>query len=75
MISRPSLPADTVPVPCPRCGQAQNGLPGEFSLQAPAFGPVTCVVCGHAFSRQEYLDGRERRLGEWPPLRSGTDAS
>lgn len=63
-------PDDLVPVPCPDCGQAQNSLPGDFSLESRHFGPVTCVVCGHAFSREEYLMGRERRLAAWPPLRT-----
>ena len=64
-------PDDLVPVPCPACSQAQNSLPGNFSLDATSFGPVICVVCGHEFSREEYLQGRAQRLAEWPPLREG----
>jgi hypothetical protein len=64
-------PDDLVPVPCPACGQAQNSLPGDFSLDAASFGPVICVVCGHEFSREEYVQGRRQRLAEWPPLRDG----
>ena len=52
----------TFPVPCPNCGEAQNVTPGDFDLQAEPFGPVTCMACGHEFSRHEYMAGREARL-------------
>ncbi len=45
------------PVPCPQCDEAQNVLPGGFDPNAAPFGPVTCMVCGHAFSADEYRRG------------------
>ncbi len=51
------------PVPCPRCGEAQNTMPGGFDPAAEPFGPVRCMVCAHLFSRDEYLRGLERALG------------
>ena len=52
------------PVPCPDCGEAQNVTPGGFTLEAEPFGPVTCMVCGHEFTRDEYRDGQKARLTE-----------
>jgi len=51
-----------VPVPCPRCGEAQNVTPGDFDPGADPFGPVTCMACGHDFGRDEYLAGLRARL-------------
>tara|TARA_Y100000813_G_scaffold41853_1_gene28668 strand:- start:188 stop:406 length:219 start_codon:yes stop_codon:yes gene_type:complete len=48
------------PVSCPRCGETQNVLPGGFDPDRAPFGPVTCMVCGHEFSREEYLEGLDR---------------
>ncbi len=48
---------DLYPVACPRCGEAQNSLPGAFDPDRNPFGPVSCMVCGHEFSREEYLAG------------------
>ncbi len=45
------------PVPCPRCDEAQNVLPGGFDPDQAPFGPVTCMVCGHTFSSEEYRQG------------------
>ena len=50
------------PVPCPECGEAQNATPGGFTPEAEPFGPVTCVVCGHQFTKDEYLAGLKARL-------------
>lgn len=47
------------PVPCPQCGESQNVTPGGFDPAAEPFGPVTCMVCGRAFSRDEYITGLE----------------
>lgn len=47
------------PVPCPRCGQAQNTMPGGFDPEREPFGPVRCMVCGHEFSPEEYRRGLE----------------
>ena len=58
------------PVPCPQCGESQNVTPGDFDPDANPFGPVTCMVCGRAFSCDEYLAGlkaRLRALEEMPP--------
>ena len=52
------------PVPCPECGEAQNATPGGFTPGAEPFGPVTCVVCGHVFTKDEYLAGLKARLAE-----------
>ncbi len=46
-----------LPVSCPHCGEAQNVTPGGFDPGAEPFGPVKCMVCGRAFSREEYLAG------------------
>ena len=54
----------TLPVPCPNCGEAQNVIPGNFDPEAEPFGPVTCMVCGHDFSKDEYMTGREARQAE-----------
>ncbi|MEQ8505559.1 MAG: hypothetical protein RIB80_09540 [Rhodospirillales bacterium] len=48
---------DLYPVSCPNCGEAQNVLPGGFDPDRVPFGPVTCMVCGRDFSREDYLAG------------------
>jgi hypothetical protein len=45
------------PARCPNCGERQNVAMGEFEPERQPFGPVHCMVCGHAFSRQEFRDG------------------
>ena len=50
------------PVPCPQCGESQNVTPGGFNPDANPFGPVICMICGRAFSYDEYLTGLEARL-------------
>ena len=50
-----------LPVSCPVCGENQNSIPGEFNPDDEPFGPVTCVVCDHQFSREEYLARLEVR--------------
>ena len=52
------------PVPCPMCGEAQNVIPGGFMPEAESFGPVTCMVCGHEFTKDEYMTGLKARLAE-----------
>ena len=54
----------TLPVPCPNCAEAQNVTPGGFEPDAEPFGPVTCMVCGHEFTREEYPARQEARLKE-----------
>ena len=54
----------TFPVPCPDCGEAQNVVPGGFVPEAEPFGPVTCMVCGHEFTKAEYRDAQKARLAE-----------
>lgn len=51
------MPIKLVPVSCPRCGEAQNKFAGGFDPLREPFGPVECMVCGHAFSREEYFAG------------------
>ena len=53
-----------IPVPCPQCGEAQNMIPGGFTPEADPFGPVTCMVCGHEFTKDEYLAGLKTRAPE-----------
>ena len=50
------------PVPCPQCGESQNVTPGGFNPDASPFGPVICMICGRAFSCDEYLAGLEERF-------------
>ncbi|MCF3627755.1 hypothetical protein RJ527_06740 [Thalassospiraceae bacterium LMO-SO8] len=45
------------PVSCPQCGEAQNVMPGGFDPDRAPFGPVTCMVCGNNFTRDDYLSG------------------
>ena len=45
------------PARCPNCGERQNVALGEFEPAREPFGPVHCMVCGHAFSRREFRDG------------------
>ncbi len=54
----------TLPVPCPQCGEAQNVIPGGFTPGAEPFGPVTCMVCGHEFTKDEYWAGLKARQAE-----------
>ena len=49
------------PIACPICGESQNTLPGNFDPTEEPFGPVHCMVCGHAFSRTDYLSGRNKK--------------
>ncbi len=54
----------TLPVPCPQCDEAQNVIPGGFDPEAEPFGPVTCMVCGHEFTKDEYWAGLTARLAK-----------
>jgi hypothetical protein len=45
------------PARCPNCGERQNVAMGEFEPEREPFGPVHCMVCGHAFTRQEFRAG------------------
>lgn len=58
---------DLYPVPCPQCGEAQNVMPGGFDPDRAPFGPVTCMVCGHDFSRVDYLDALSREAARRRP--------
>ena len=49
--------AQIYPVACPICGESQNALPGVFDPHSEPFGPVTCMVCNHQFSKSDYLTG------------------
>ena len=57
------------PVVCPICGEAQNTLPGGFTPHAEPFGPVTCMVCDHQFSKPEYLTGLAARARAFAALK------
>lgn len=58
------MPITIVPVSCPNCGEAQNVTPGNFVPEMEPFGPVTCMVCGREFGREEYLAELKKRLDE-----------
>ena len=45
------------PSRCPDCGERQNVAVGEFDPNREPFGPLHCMVCGHAFTRGEFLAG------------------
>ncbi|MEE8350572.1 MAG: hypothetical protein V3R37_00050 [Rhodospirillales bacterium] len=53
-----------LPVPCPQCGEAQNVIPGNFDPEDEPFGPVSCMVCGRDFVREDFLSGLKQRLVE-----------
>jgi hypothetical protein len=55
------------PVSCPNCGEAQNAMPGGFNPDRDPFGPVTCMVCGNDFSREDYMAGLERAAARRRP--------
>ena len=57
----------SLPVPCPNCGEAQNVMSGNFDPEAEPFGPVTCMVCGHEFTKDEYMAGLKARLADGKP--------
>ncbi len=61
---------DIVPVPCPRCGEAQNTCEGGFDPGKEPFGGVNCMVCGHVFTADEYRRRAAARIAHLPPLRS-----
>ncbi len=60
----PTMPPAISPVPCPQCGEAQNVTPGGFDPEAEPFGPVTCMACGHVFTRDEYMKAEKARRAE-----------
>ncbi len=60
----PTMSPAITPVPCPDCGEAQNVTPGGFTPGAEPFGPVTCMVCGHEFTGDEYRDAMKARLAK-----------
>ena len=53
---------EIVPVICPRCGESQNLLPGQFNPDATPFGPVSCMICQRPFTQAEYYIGLEKQL-------------
>ena len=53
-----------LPVPCPKCGEAQNTTPGDFDPNDVPFGPVNCMVCGYEFMQLEYLQRLKTRRRE-----------
>ena len=58
------------PVRCPQCAQRQNRFASAFDPTDDGFGPIDCMVCGHAFEREEYLSLlAEARLHTPPPIR------
>ncbi|MEQ8194943.1 MAG: hypothetical protein RIB59_10685 [Rhodospirillales bacterium] len=64
-----------VPVSCPRCGEAQNKSAGGFDPHKAPFGPVECMVCGHAFSREEYFAGLQAKTPDLEPIMVRRDRS
>ena len=63
---------DIVPVPCPRCGEAQNTCEGDFDRSAEPFGEVNCMVCGYVFKADEYRRRAAARIAHLPPLKGVT---
>jgi len=61
-------PRDLLPVTCPVCSESQNTMSGGFDGEGLPAGPVACMVCGHAFGRDEYLRGLETRRQEFRQL-------
>lgn len=55
------------PVSCPQCGEAQNVMPGGFDPDRDPFGPVTCMVCGNNFTRDDYLAGLAKAAARRKP--------
>lgn len=45
------------PARCPECGERQNVAQGEFDPAREPFGPLNCMVCGHTFTRREFVAG------------------
>ena len=41
------------PVPCPKCGERQNVSNGASDPDGATF-DLSCMVCGHAFTRVEF---------------------
>ena len=46
---------------------AGNAMPGGFDPDRVPFGPVTCMVCGHDFTRDDYLDALSRAAARRRP--------
>lgn len=69
-MTRPGVPnmsamvRELHPVPCPKCSERQNHLPGGFDPDRDPFGPVFCMACRHQFDRAEYLSGLDRVVRE-----------
>ena len=55
------MPEEICPVACPVCSESQNTLPGDFDPAIEPFGPVHCMVCGHAFTKADYMNGLAER--------------
>ena len=64
-----------LPVACPDCGECQNTMDGGFNADGLPAGAVNCMVCGHKFSRQEYLQGLETRRRSFAQLSGPSDDS
>ena len=63
------VPEELCPVACPVCSESQNTLPGDFDPNTEPFGPVHCMVCGHAFSRTNYMTGLTERRKQLKAMR------
>ena len=59
------MPIRLVPITCPRCGESQNKSAGGFDPLQEPFGPIACMVCGHDFSREEYLAGLRAKMPDF----------
>lgn len=44
-------------------------MPGRFDPVNEPFGPVTCMVCGHDFTRAEYEAGLAARNRQFETLK------
>jgi hypothetical protein len=59
------MPIKLVPIPCSNCGESQNKSTGGFDPFQEPFGPIECMVCGHAFSREEYFHGLRTKIPDF----------
>ena len=68
MMPNADVPNNLLPVTCPVCGESQNTMVGGFDADGLPKGTVNCMVCRHAFQRDDYIRGLELRRQEFASL-------
>ena len=63
-----NVPKNLLPVNCPVCGESQNTMVGGFDADGLPLGTVNCMVCRHAFKRDQYIRALELRRQEFGRL-------